>query len=225
MTALLRFLQIELTKFRMLSISLVLSFVVMAFPLQSQTQYCYPDCDTSLWVPNPPLGAYTFGMTLPCGEPVLVFYRIRYACNAWWDIFIERVMFVNGQVGGEQCGLSMTLAQMLENIMEQMLVQNPMNFPPRGTQDSCADNYRVMVGACWIANFPIAAGGITGLTKIIQPDSPAGFLNACHSIRCCLQAYTVCIVSGQRVITYKPQLSVPGICDPINPPACTPVCK
>ena len=65
---------------------LFLFLVVSISDLKSQGGYCYEDCDSTQWIPNPPSAPYTFGMTLPCGEPVIVLYRIRYACNIYWNI-------------------------------------------------------------------------------------------------------------------------------------------
>jgi hypothetical protein len=191
--------------------------IILATPARAQEQLCYPDCDSSIWMPMPPAPALTFLITLPCGEPVIVHYRTRIACGSWLDLLIEQIDFVNGYAGGQHCGQTMSVAQMLEAAMIQMIIADPMGFPPNPAgPDTCFYNYRVMVGGCWKPTFPIGTGGLVSQAQLggIQPDLPGGFLYPCEFISCCLQLYTVCIVNHQKVITYNPKLSVPGQCDP-----------
>jgi hypothetical protein len=207
---------------------LVISFITYVSPVCSQTQYCYPDCDSSIWIPNPPNPPSTYRITLPCGDSVIVNYRKRHACNMYWDLFIEKVVFVNGSNGGIHCGETMTLKEMLDNVIAQMLVQDPMGFPPSTSgQDTCVENYRVILGACWKASFSISADGVAKSDgKIIEPDAATiGLLQPCLSAQCCLQAYTVCIVNHQKIITFMSGCSIPGECDVNNPPNCQPICE
>jgi len=212
--------------------------------LFSQPEVCYPDCDTSIWNPNPPLPAYTYVLTLSCGQPVTVYFRIRKGCNVYSDLFIEKVQFSNS-AGADSCGKTMSIADMITNIMEQMLVQNPMGFDPSSGAgpDTCVVNYRILLSACWLSTFPTRGQQLRPIqidstnsendtsnnsvtnNKNIRPLYPEEWLQPCSSIQCCLQAYSVCRINGQRVITYEPAQSLPGICYPNEPGPCQPVCE
>ena len=196
--------------------------------MQAQNPLCYPDCDTTYWVPNPTLLPMTYLITLPCGETVRVAYRMRFSCNGWWDLFLVNVVFLNGRSGGELCGDSMSTRAMIENITMQLLIKNPMNFPPTDTtKDTCYENYRVNLSSCWSTTFPVAAdsGASHGLRSSPANYNDPGVIEPCESIECCIQLYTVCMVNHKRVVTYNGGGSHPGICDPDQPPFCIPVCN
>ena len=208
-------------------IGLFSAILIFCTPAQSQVTFCYPDCPKDLWNPLPTSPAFTHLITLPCGEPVIVHYRIRIACGSFHDVFIEEIEFVNGYGGGQICGQTMSIAQMLESAMSQLVYDNPMNYPPTdSTQDTCFPNYRVMVGGCWTPTFPIGPGDLKDGAK--EPpviDVPAGLLIPCVYIECCLKYFTVCYVNGTKVVIYDPKRSVHGECDYQYQPACYPACE
>jgi hypothetical protein len=218
-------------------ILIVLLVLFSGTKVYSQATQCYPDCPSSLWIPNPPSPAYTYVLTLPCGSNVTVYYRIRNACNEWWDLFIESVQFNGGFIDGVNCGYTMSVTDMIQNITQQLLVQNPMNFPPAGSgPDSCILNFRCTYSACWFSTFPVSYGraqrnsslGINdtiGNNQNIQPEGVEAWLQPCSSLLCCLQVYKVCRENNQRIITYLPEYSDPGVCDPNSPNNCQPVCE
>ena len=194
--------------------------------IQAQNPFCYPDCDTTYWIPNTSFLPLTYLITLPCGETVRVAYRYGYSCNGWFDLFLVNVVFLNGRYGGELCGQTMTTAGMIDNITQQLLFKDPMNFPPTDTtRDTCYENYRVNLSSCWSTTFPVAAdsGATHGLRSTDNYNDP-GVMEPCVSIECCIQLYMVCIINHKKVVTYDVNRSHPGICDPEQPPFCTPVC-
>lgn len=205
-------------------ICLFTALFIFSTPAHSQQAFCYPDCSNDLWNPQPPAPAFTHQITLPCGEPVIIHYRTRFACGTFWDLFIEEIEFVNGYGGGANCAQTMTIAQMLESAMTQLLYDNPMNYPPTdSTQDTCVVNYRVMVGACWHPTFPVGPGD--GMEQPPDMDLPAGLLVPCVYIECCVKAFTVCYVRGTKVVIYDPIHSTLGECDYKYQPACYPACE
>ncbi|MBI5324315.1 MAG: hypothetical protein HZB41_03385 [Ignavibacteriae bacterium] len=201
--------------------NLALFIVVIMFNLicfsnmNSQVTLCYPDCLNDLWNPLPPSPAFTHTVTLPCGEPVIIHYRTRFACGNLWDIFIEKIEFVNGYGGGQNCGMTMTVTEMIQAAMNMLIYDNPMNYPPTdSTRDTCVTNWRVMVGGCWHPSFPVGPGdskNSSELPPII--DAPLGLLIPCVFIECCIKSVIVCFVSGKKVIIDDPQNSYPGWCD------------
>ncbi len=209
------------------SILFTILIIVLANPAQSQVTLCYPDCPNDVWNPMPPSPALTYQITLPCGEPVIVHYRTRIACGAFYDLFIEEIEFLNGYAGGQHCGQTMTVSEMLEAAMVQMMIADPMRFPPdTSSADTCVDNYRVMVGGCWKPTFPIGVGGFVSKADGITPNVTAGLLYPCVFVECCIDWYTVCIVNHQKVITYNSAKSTPGYCDPRQYQlGCYPACQ
>ena len=212
---------------RISAIIIIISAICFFYsPSQSQVTYCYPDCPNDLWNPVPPAPSFTYQVTLPCGEPVIIHYRTRFACGTYWDIFIEEIQFVNGYEGGQNCGLTMTVTEMIQAAINQLVYDNPMRYPPTdSTQDSCVTTWRMMVGACWKPTFPVGPGNKSSseLPPII--DAPLGLLIPCVFIECCVQTYTVCYISGQKVVVFDPQNSYPGQCDFKYQPNCYPACQ
>ncbi|TAL69602.1 MAG: hypothetical protein EPN82_06075 [Bacteroidetes bacterium] len=210
----------------------VIIFIISAicfFNSQSQSQvtYCYPDCENDLWNPVPPAPALTHQMTLPCGEQVTVFYRIRNACASFWDIFIEKIQFVNGYEGGQNCGQTMTVTQMVQFVMDQLIYDNPMQFPPTdSTKDTCIAGWRVIVGGCWHPSFPIGTGSKNNSLELPPViDAPLGLLLPCVFIDCCVKGYVVCYHSGIKFIVLEPNNTHPGLCDYQYQPDCYPACE
>lgn len=180
---------------------------------------------------------------LSCGKSVTVYYRTRNACGIWQDVYIEYIEFDgpgNGWVNAVDCGQSLSIYEIMAEATEQLLIANPMGFTPNG-QNGCDFVWRVMKGSCWTANFPTqtyVAGIIQGnpdshtasetnngnskLNQVQDPLLPTvGYLKACPTQECCLEAYEVCIVNNVKTITFNSQLSqTPENC----PQFCEPVC-
>jgi len=209
---------------------LVLTYISLfhSNSLFSQTAPCYKDCDTNIWVPVPGTPPYSITLTLPCGENVILSYRIRRACNLWWDLFMENIEFLNGTNGGEHCGLTMSTPAMIENCIEQLLVQNPMNFPPLDSnKDTCISTYRVNLSSCWYPTFPVAkdTGNASHGNSMTLNMMDGGLIVPCLSTLCCTQLYLVCYALHKKVIHYIGGASNPGICEPGQPPFCIPICN
>src|SRR3989339_2262592 len=62
-------------------IGLFSAILIFCTPAQSQVTFCYPDCPKDLWNPLPTSPAFTHLITLPCGEPVIVHYRIFFSSD------------------------------------------------------------------------------------------------------------------------------------------------
>ena len=206
----------------------ILLFLFHSISLISQTALCYKDCDTNIWVPAPGIPPYTIILTLPCGEQVILSYRIRRACNLWWDLYMENIEFVNGNYGGENCGLTMSTPAMIENCIEQLLVKNPMNFPPLDSnKDTCNTTIRVNLSACWYPTFFVArdSGNASHGNRMTTDKMGGGLIIPCLSTQCCYQAYKVCYALHKKIITYLGGSSNPGQCEPNQPPFCIPICN
>lgn len=190
---------------------------------------CYPDCPQSIWMPVYPAPAFTHVVTLNCGLSVTVHYRTRYACNTWYDLYVESFEF-NSKMDGYICGQSMTMKEMMDDIMVKMIIDNPMNFPPFNPGD-CEANWRVSKGSCWYAGFSISKE-LTGGPEGPLPDPSWNFTPGpalpCSQTTCCLDYFFVCILQdGSKQITHNN--SSPGSCPSVSPPfgyfGCYPVCN
>ncbi len=174
---------------------------------------CYPDCEQSIWMPVPPAPAYSTTVNINCAAdggtmPVFVYYRNRYACNTWYDIYIERVEFFSPEACYE-CGHRMSLDEIMEAVMIKLIINNPMNYPPFDEGD-CISNWRILKGSCWASGVPIEKepGGEPLQYKPHgdwpQPIHP---IYPCHFTICCLDYYEVCIQNGEKVITHTDTIS------------------
>lgn len=200
---------------------LVLSLFLFSFgaDIQAQGPPCYPDCHNSIYQPVYPAPAWTTTITLDCGATVTVYYRTRYACNTWYDLYIESYEF-NSPYEGWLCGHTMTAKEMMDDLTEKMLIQNPMNFPPFN-EGECETNYRIFKGTCWYPTFEIVK---VFENVSINPEAYTGSLDIipapfwpCPQTTCCLDAFHVCIVNGQKVITHFS--NTPGMCPSPVPPS------
>lgn len=190
--------------------------------LKSQVQTCLPDCPGDEWGPR----ETTVMQIGPC--QVRVEWRKRIACNTYYDVIITSVWFLNGG-----CGAGPNYQTLLANVTMQLLILNPMGFPPVVPGDPCEDNWRVTVGSCWYKE------SINGVPRIEQPrieqkDVEAAqhtgqFLMPCDQAACCLDLYRVCLVpdgqGGQiRSITHVSTNPPAQVCPVPLGGVCFPVC-
>jgi len=192
---------------------LTLTFGSITSPAQSST--CLPDCFGNPW--GPPV--QTNVMISP-GCWVTVTWAKRVACGMYYDLHIIQVDALppSGLYG---CSGGGNFAALMDLVTEQMLIMNPMAFPPY-IAPNCVDNWRVVKGSCW--HWEYATGGIPeGLVGNVDRLVP------CEDEVCCLDLYRVCLVDiggGQteRQVTHlntRPQEPCP-----VGPPSqnCFPVC-
>ena len=184
---------------------------------------CNPDCPETPF-PHRSLWPYPHYITLPGGCVVAVEYATRYACGIWHDLYIARI--ITRDANDPACLAyfnSNSAAEIMAEVTRQMLLDNPMGFPPlsgNNLPDTCVSNWRVIKGSCWqkiYANFG-------------SPENPywQRILYPCSGSVCCLDHYRVCRINGERVITSLPG-SVQGDCLPNQPyvqggQACEPAC-
>jgi hypothetical protein len=180
---------------------------------------CIPDCPETPFPPEP-LWDYDVPILLPSGCRVLVQYTTRYACNRWHDLYIARI---TAQISNDPiCNAyfaTTSAAQILADVTMQMLITNPMNFPPDSAGE-CESNWRVVKGACW-QKLNINWGNATYPTQHYR-------LYPCEGGICCLDHFQVCInQNGVREITSLPS-SIYGTCIPQETQphslGCEPVC-
>lgn len=188
--------------------------------LKCQGNPCYPDCFGSQWIG--PIGVNVWLDN--CNAEVRVYYWYRFACNQWFDYYIDYVSLgdaadcFNDYYGGD-------LNWMLRDITEGLITLNPANFPP-SEEGKCELNWRVMKGSCWrpsiIPHVPkIQKKEENEKNKILEIVYDV--LIPCDEEYCCLEYYQVCINNGVRVITQTGYLP-PEDPECINLENCIPVC-
>lgn len=150
----------------------------------TDTTACLPDCF------NSPFGtAKLHKILIPGYGWFLVKFRTRYACNTWYDVYIDWIVPLNSNGTDPFNGVSMQY--ILEIITNFLLKENPMQFPPLpGDPVQCRTNWRVIKGPCW------------SRTNTGNPQCPIQYI-ACGEVTCCLEPYQVCInpTTGQRTVT------------------------
>lgn len=177
----------------------------------TDTTSCLPDCF------NSPFSAPKLHkMLIPGYGWVLVKFRTRYACNTWYDVYIDWIVPLNASGGGPFAGLSMQY--ILELVTNFLLKENPMQFPPLPNDPSpCYTNWRVIKGPCWSRKN-------TG-----NPQCPVQYI-ACSEQTCCLEPYRVCInpTTNERTVTKMSYGWSSYSCGSTMPPpggqSCEPAC-
>lgn len=102
----------------------------------------YDDCPQSGWQ-GP--GMLLATLTGPCD--VEIDYRWRDNCG-FQDFELVAIRFVSGDCSGFDNNA--TFVQMVREAVFQMVLQNPMNFPPRAEQrNTCISTYRSYLSNCW----------------------------------------------------------------------------
>ena len=194
---------------------------------QAFSKPCIPDCPET---PFPPWQNFApVRIELCKGCFVEVRYSVRFACNRWYDLYIEYVTTANGtrernDPACDACFASMDAAQLLAEVTRKMLLLNPMNFPPKN-KGECEANWRVVKGSCWQKLFTDPDG---------DPSDGTGYQwNRIHwcptSETCCLDYYLVCIdPDGKRKIRRQPPPTPNGPVEPcpssIPGVVCVPAC-
>lgn len=182
---------------------------------------CSPDCETDLWIPANNLPALQITINIPgCGN-VTVGYRYRFACGTWYDYYLEYVAVLSGPTNLNTCLAGYyggDMALLLQIATEQLIIQNPANFPPN-TPNDCEQNWRVLKGSCWFYDGFYSVGGEPqGGTTQTYTDFNwyqdnlhwSHVLFSCEDAFCCLEPYEVCTDSqGNRTITSTNYLPPP----------------
>lgn len=176
----------------------------------ADTTACLPDCFNSPWsapklhkVFIPPYGWF------------LVKYRTRYACNIWYDVYIDWIVPLNSS--GSDPFATHGMQYILEIVTNFLLRENPMQFPPLpGANPPCFTNWRVIKGQCW------------SRVNTGNPQCPVQYV-ACDEQQCCLEPYQVCVdPSGQRTVTKMSYGYTPYTCSgyvaPMGGQPCEPAC-
>lgn len=207
----------------LVALSMIFAVSLSSAPdLKAQFQTCLPDCPGDVWGPQ----ETTLLNIGPC--QVRVAWRKRFACNTYYDVIITSVWFLNGG-----CGAGPNYQTLLANVTMQLLILNPMRFPPRDPGDPCEDNWRVTLGSCW---YKESING--GIPRIEQKGGQKGgdaaqnstvFLMPCDQAACCLDLYRVCLVpDGQgghiRSITHVSTNPPAQVCPVPLGGVCFPVC-
>jgi len=180
---------------------------------------CTPDCPGDLF------GGWQ-SIQITVGTCVVnVWYSTRFACSTYYDVQIHKVDFVGGS-----CGAGPDYSVLMAQVTEQLLILNPMNFPPFGP--GCEDNWRVTQGACWRKEYIPNVPGVNRSTDggKVSEDVQGGYhLGPCDESVCCLDLYQVCRVPDGnggwiRQVTHLTTVPPPGDC-PYDPAGlCFPVC-
>jgi hypothetical protein len=220
-----------------IKVSIIVALLAMILPLINVTAHevtepCLPDCIGDTWTPAFPLPAYETTVLICVYNGITynakVRWRMRNACNLWWDYYIEWIGL--SEYGIPPCydPLDQNVPFTVNDITLKFIALNPANFPPLPgpPPGPCENNWRVMKGGCW--KFDTSAGGVEdGVPPILNPNGLFYhydfFLYPCTTSQCCLEYFTVCIVNGVRTITNTGFLP-PENCGE-NPPAwCYPTC-
>ena len=131
-----------------------------------------PEC------PEVPWGsAQTYDLDLVTGCPVRVSYNTRLSCNSWQDLQILEIEPLQPEDPSCASYQSMHPKVVVDEVTEEMLEINPMNFssqPQVGTPPphydyvmpvGCHLEWRVFVGSCW-PPFP----GYNGPWRSCKPE-------------------------------------------------------
>jgi hypothetical protein len=175
------------------------------------TTACLPDCFNSPFS-SPKLHK----VLIPGYGWFLIKYRTRYACNTWYDVYIDWIVPLN--TGGVDPMASKSMQFILEIVTNFLLKDNPMQFPPLpGTNPPCWTNWRVIKGGCW------------SRTNTGSPPCPIQYV-PCNEQQCCLEPYEVCVnvSTGERTVRKIPYGWSPYSCSPYVSPnpqqPCEPAC-
>lgn len=187
------------------SLLMIIGVMISTSYCLTANEPCKPDCQFSNWTGVLPPHHMTVN-----GCAVVVKYRTRFACSTYYDVYIESI-----QVTGTNCaGDPPDWTIFIQQVTIALLTQNPMGFPP-DTNGTCEDNWRVMKGACWLAEFTPLVEGFGGALKLLRP---------CIESTCCLERYQVCLSStGERTVTF--QGGTPQPCPQGTPNHCFPACN
>lgn len=171
---------------------------------------CNPDCPDTPFPPSILWPAEHIITLQPSGCQVSVQWCKRFACGIWYDLYIARITVVTPNDAACAAYFASTSeAQILADVTKQMLIDNPMQFPPdTNSLDTCVTNWRVVKGACWQKIY-------TNLGTLASPNWYRR-LYPCLGDICCLDRYQVCIVNRKRTITQIPG-GVQGTCLPTPP--------
>ncbi len=176
---------------------------------------------------------------LICGGtvPVKVRYRTRYACNLWYDVFIEVIgddpSTPNNELQDALNCSSGDLNLVMQQVTEQILIMNPMNFPPMTPATGCEENWRVMNGSCWAVTDKFQHVGPPPSENPVVNPADYGYdvwAMPCEGTLCCLERFEICIdPQGDRTITpggFSPIGKIDDCPDDPNNPSekCIPVC-
>lgn len=182
-----------------------------ATPEGNDTTACLPDCFNSPFS-SPKLHK----ILIPGYGWFMIKYRTRYACNTWYDVYIDWIVPLNS--GGVDPMAAKSMQFILEIATNFLLKENPMQFPPLpGTNPPCRTNWRVIKGSCW-------SRSNTG-----NPQCPVQYV-PCNEQQCCLEPYQVCvnITTGERTVTKMSYGWSPYSCGSYIPPnggqPCEPAC-
>lgn len=225
-------------------LALVLTLMFSAFGNSASAQdACIPDCANDTWGDLQPYTMYPDPVNFPYCQ-VTVYFRTRFACNTYYDVYIDRVESANLLSCTSNPSNPLSFGAILAKITEKLLIDNPMGFPPNGPYcdleqeqpetssvvSCCKDNWRVMKGSCWKALINTGVGstkkGGDGSVQSLDKLMP------CTVEICCLDRYKVCYEKVNGVWTNKTvqHLSTipqgpchPDPYDPINR-LCFPVC-
>lgn len=169
-------------------------------------QPCVPDCPSDVF--STPVVTV---VTLPSGCQVNVTWAARYAaCVNQYDVAILNIETITPTA----CAL-ISDPVIMRQVTNQLIISNPMGFPPTGPGPECVNNWRVTRQACWnSAPFP---NPITGPNRRLYPCSMGNV--------CCLQAYEVCYDPGTGQRTVRPGVVTPGDCGVVTNPNCLYLCQ
>lgn len=171
---------------------------------------CLPDCFEDHF--GPP--SYANVYLAACSCTVTVKYSTRFACGLYHDVYIEAVYSSGCDIWTcVSSGYGNSIKALLDDLTEQLLILNPMGFPPLSSNDPCEDNWRVMHGSCWAKDV------------LVGMDHSDHILHACTTNYCCLERFTVCWENGARVITQTAYQESPDpTCGGNANSWCQPVC-
>lgn len=109
---------------------------------------CVPDCPDAPFV-----GSWQYTDVIVCsGCVVRVKWISRKACGNF-DIYIEEATSIDPNNPACMACYPNSLQALIEDVTQQLLRSNPMNYPPR-VRGECYTNWRAVKGPCWMRHFP-----------------------------------------------------------------------
>ncbi len=193
-----------------------LMLLFFPFLIQEAKSQCLPDCFNDAWG-----NTEYYNIQNDCGI-FGVEYSTRFACGMYFDVEIRKI-FVD--YIKPECK-DMDKKEFINMITLEMLMQNPMEFPPDSNKPGCQENWRVMTGGCWVQAFLCGVGNIKE-TKLLSDKDPiekgGKFISCSNDGICCLEFFKVCYDEKTKVreITNTGYQPSPEKCEN---PYCFPTC-
>jgi hypothetical protein len=180
---------------------IILAVTGLELKAQPNAGPCYPDCENTYWtdiIESCPL--------VVNGCTVVAKYRVRYACDEWYDVFLESYTMT-----GPQCNpanFPPASRALLHQAVVGALLASACTVPPVENlpipgPGECRERWRVSYGSCWMV-----------VPSPYQPGGGQSLWTPCSNEICCLDRYLLCRDIQGNLIATRAAVSPPSGCPP-----------